>query len=184
MIDMDEFCKYYPDIPSVLSELKNKLSHCRAELSDSLFKFIERRIDYFEYRYNFLNLPITETDYIELLKLEKKLCSKEKLSNLTIQKHEEDVTNESGFKVSYSDNGPSYSYKYCILASVTYSKNKALIEKCKEYSSTQPFSKKFYIYKKWLPELKEHAIYCDNKKTIEEITDFITNKLGGSVRTI
>ncbi len=184
MIDMNEFCKYYPDIPSILSELKKNLSHYKSELSDSLFKFIKGRIDYFEYRYNFLNLPVTESDYIELLKLEKKLGSKEKLSNLTIQKREEDVKNEIGFKVSYSDNGPTYSYRYCILASVTYSQNKALIEKCKEYSSTQPSSKKFYIYKKWLPELKEHAIYCDNKKAIEEITDFITNKLGGSVRTI
>ena len=183
MIDMNDFCKKYSDIPSILSELRNKLSYYKNELSDSLFSFIEGRIDYFEYRYKFLKLPVIESDYIELLKLEKKLCLKEKSSILSI-KDKKDLLNENGFKVSYSDNGPTHSYRYCILASVTYSQNKALIEKCKEYSSTQSSSKKFYIYKKWLPELKEHAIYCDDEKTIEEITDFIITKLGGSVRTI
>ncbi len=82
----------------------------------------------------------------------------------------------------YEKTGTQLSYNHCLRAKITYLQNKVLIEKCKEYENPDSSDKKFYTFKQWVADDKEHAIYCDNRAVLDKIKQFITDELNGQAR--
>ncbi|MHA1303308.1 MAG: hypothetical protein ACTSPI_06370 [Candidatus Heimdallarchaeaceae archaeon] len=185
---MSQYKTVSNNIVSALDEIEDLVRRENFKGDEIIKEYILERLKHFRYRYAFLNLPIRESDSWEIYALRKKLKNEKSPTgkNRPVKNEKRSIVPlpEEGFQVTYDKTGAVHNYKYCLLANVTYQQNKKLVDKCKEYSTTNPTDKKFFIFKQWIPDLKEHAIYCDSEDTLEELARFVVEELGGSIRRV
>ena len=179
-------------ISNIIEEVEELIKGGALAKDRSMEEYILNRLQYFKYRYSFLDLPIREADQYEINSLRKKLKGgngeEEKGMNQTKSaentKPAKIMPVDEGFQVTYKKTGKVFHYKYCILAKITYPQNQKLLEKLKAYAGSDPNENKFYIFKEWIADLKEHAIYSDDENVLAEIAEYILSTLGGSIRKV